>query len=253
MRFLFSVFIAIFVSLCIFAIVKMWGQSQIFIDYNHPFISTNETPIHFFKPINDWSVDELKKSENLYYYFDFAVTKDEKTVVLRKPIDRVRTKMLSEISTDVYTAEQMKDFLTGKKIIFNFTENPISGPELIIEFIEAIGFSKTRDFLIISPLEVPLKFLKEKMPAYLYGSSQPEILKMKAMESLWLVEASVFRADVIIYPLEFYHRDFFTETLTTELKRRYKKFIVGPMSPEEFAANVDRIEAKKPFGIIIQH
>lgn len=251
MRLVFATFVAIMVSLCIFATVKMWGQSQIFIDYKHPFIEGVDTPIHFFKPGDGWTVEELAKSGNLNYYFDFAVTQDEITVVLRKPIDRVRTKLYADISADVYSAAQIKNFVTGKKMIFNFTENPIAGPELIIEFIEAIGFSKTRDFLIISPLEIPLKFLKEKMPAYLYGSSQPEILKMKAMESLWLVEASVFRADVVIYPLEFYHRDFFTETLIAELKRRYKKIIIGPMTTDEFAANADRIDAKKPFGVIL--
>jgi hypothetical protein len=252
MRFLFSVFVALVVSLSTFAIIKMWGQSQIFIDYSHPFVSANQTPVRFYKPQSGWSVDELKKSDHLNYYFDFAVTKDEVTVVLRKPIDRVRAKLFEEISADVYTAEQIKNFVSGKKVIFNFTENPIAGPELIISFIEAIDFSKTRNFLIISPLEIPLKFLKEKMPAYLYGSSQPEILKMKAMESLGLVEASVFRADVVIYPLDFYHRDFFTKTLVAELNRRYKKYIIGPMTTEEFSKNIDRISEKQPFGIILQ-
>ena len=82
----------------------------------------------------------------------------------------------------------------------------------------------------------------------LFGTTQPEILKLKAMESLHLIEAATMRADVLIYPLTYYKKTFYTEALQTELKRRFKKIIVGPVSATEIE------EAKKlnPLGIIVQ-
>ena len=251
MRLLLSTLIALLVSFAIFIIVKMWGLSQPFIDYQHPFLEANATPviIHALKP--GWSLDdpELSKIKNLYLHF--GITQDEKAVITRIDLGQVRTKTYAEIQNDVYTAEQIAGALKDKKIIFNILENPIAGADIFIEFIEKIGLQDSRNFLVVSPFEVPLKYLKEKQPTYYFGTSQPEILRIKALENLWLVEAATFRADVVIHPPTYYKRTFFTPILLAELKRRYKRYIIGPISADELNKTKDDELLKNAFAIIV--
>lgn len=100
MRLFLSTVIALTVSLCLFAIVKMWGQSQIFIDYKHPFLVADIVPVVFTIPKDQWTTEELTTSTKKDLYLNFAVTKDGIAVVLRKPIHQVRTKLFTDIQAD---------------------------------------------------------------------------------------------------------------------------------------------------------
>ena len=251
MRLLLSTIIALTVSLCLFATFKMWGQSQVFIDYQHPFLTTESRPVVFTIPKDNWTLEDLADPSKKNLYLNFGVTQDEITVILRKPIHQVRTKLFADIQADVYTADQIKSALQNKKIIFNVLENPIGGPEFFVEFIEKIGFQEARNFLVLSPFEAPMKYLKERQPAYLYGTTQPEILRIKALESIWLIEASTFRADMVVHPEYYYKREFFTDKLRTELQRRFRPFIVGPIPSENLATAKDLWTSKNAFALIV--
>ena len=251
MRLLFSTVIALTFSVCLFAIVKMWGQSQVFIDYPHPFLVAEKRPVVFTAPKNNWTLENLTNLANNNLYLNFAVTQDGIGVILRHPIPQVRTKLYAEIKNDTYTADQIKAVLQNRKIIFNVLENPIGGPEYFIEFIEKIGFNITRNFMVQSPFEVPMKFLKEKQPTYLFGTTQPEILRIKALESIWLLEATTFRADLVVHPELYYKHEFFTDKLRSELQRRFRRFIVGPVPSENLDTAKNQWTSKNAFALIV--
>ncbi len=248
MRLFFSVFISLFVSAVFFFTVKFWGQSQRYIDYNHAFYSNVQAPLIFEKSTEKTLVENLQSNKNLY--LDIAITLDQQIVL---PLQSENTKFRSVNFNDVKSsAVLMSDYATqlnGRRFILNLIENPIAGPDIILNELKKMGFDKENNFVFTSPYDAQMKDLKEKVPAYLFGTTNPEILRIKSMESVYLMEASVFRSDIVIHPINFYREAFFTETLLKDLKRRFKRFIVGPIKPEQIE------EAKKlnPLGIIIQN
>jgi hypothetical protein len=99
----------------------------------------------------------------------------------------------------------------------------------------------------MSDYEAPLRSLKEIEPAFVYGSTTPEILRIVAMQSMHIIEAVSFRADAIVHPLEIRNQEFYNDELVNEMKRRHVKIIVGPINPSE----MDRARKIDPYGIII--
>ena len=241
---------SLFVLLIVFTIIKLWGQSQTYPEYRHLMYSLSPQPIEFIKPKFENVEKDFKEKE--YLYLEVAITGDQKLVVPKrvwkqaeKPIQYSK---LEEIKQDVLVLEDHKDILRQKKIIFNIIENSAAVHENFVHNMEVLGLEKGENFIVFSPYEAPIKSLKELAPAFLYGTTQPEILKIVAMNSMYLVEAANIRADFIIHPLRIRKQTFFVESLVQEFKRRNKKIIVGPIQA------VEKEEAVKlnPYGLIIE-
>lgn len=253
MRIIQAILASLFVCVVVFFTVKFWGLSQPYSDYKHPFFETSEVII--FKKPQHAQVDQALVNTNENIYLDIANTKDQKVVIVATNTDQsldhtkdIRNKMYADVEKDVLLLSKYKDQLQKRKIIFNIVENAIAGHLIFIDEIKALGLDKTQNFIVTTPYEVLARSIKEEQPTFLYGTSQPEILKLKAMESLGLIEAATVRADILLYPLTYYKQPFYTETLQNELKRRFKKVIVGPVS----SAEIDEAKKLNPFGIIVQ-
>lgn len=253
MRLLMSVIISLLVSVIFFLIAKKWGQSQQYIDYNHPFYAQSglqpKEPLLFIKSRPENLLKNLNSDQNLY--LDIAITKDQKIIIVNDadytPTSKYTHKMLSEIGDRGLLISEYIPLLKNKKIILNIIENPAAGPDIVVYELEKMKMSSGDNFIIISPYEAQMKNLKERAPTYLFGSTAPEILRIKALESVFLIEAATFRADIIIHPLKFYGKTFFTETLQTDMARRFKRIIVGPLDVSEKSSALEL----KPFGIIL--
>lgn len=253
MRIIQAILASVFVSVIVFFTVKFWGLSLPYADYKHPFYETSE--ILIFKKPQFANVEQVLMNTTDNIYLDIANTKDQKVVIVAINADQsldhtkdIRNKFFADVAKDVIPLIKFKDQLQKRKIIFNLVENAIAGHEIFIDEVKALGLEKGENFIVTTPYEVLAKSIKEKQPTFLYGTTQPEILKIKAMESLGLIEAATLRADVLLYPLTYYKQPFYTENLQAELKRRFKRFIVGPVAATELE------EAKKlsPLGIIVQ-
>ncbi len=267
MRLVIATLIALSVSFGFFVMIKIWGSSQPYGEYRHPFFTsffngaTPETaePI-IFKTLNPKDLTEgLKTQKNIY--LNIAISSDLKLIILDKDYEaqkqfdkNVTAKLHSREFKDIadgtpnsaVLVENYKDQLKDKKIIFNMMDNPLQGTTVFINTMEAIGMDAGNNFLFISAFDPPSKDLKSMQATYIYGTSDPEILRIKALESIYMIEAATFRADVLIHPLTFYKQPFFTEVLLKELQRRHKKFIIGPLVEGEMNAAL----ALKPFGVI---
>lgn len=249
MRLVIATAITLFVTVLFFFIIKFWGLGQRYIDYKHPFYAVAETelPLEFYKP-NLTNVNELMaSSKNLF--LDIAATLDDKlVVVLYKKDDMVHFRAI--LSTDLagkgQLLETFKKNLKGRRVIFNLIENPLKGTDLILAMAKEYGFDKSEHFILTATFEAPLKDMKERAPIFLYGTSQAEILRIKTYEGFHLLEALNLRADVVIHPATFYKQEFFTPELQDELKRRFKRIIVGPVSESEKESALKI----KPFGVI---
>lgn len=230
---------------CVF-IVKFWGQSQRFTEYKHPFLAATEMQ-KFVKPSFAKLAADIDSEPNLY--LDVAITRDQKLVLPKIKFTKpVRNSTLEEIKENVIAVTDLKSTLKNKKIIFNILDSVIAVHEVFADGIKELGLEKGENFLVTSEYEQPVKALKELVPEWLYGSTKPEILKMVAMQSMHVLEAASIRADVIVHPLKIHNQYFFNDEMMLELKRRYKKIILGPLTSEE----VPQAELLHPYAIIIQ-
>lgn len=253
MRIIQAIIASLVVCVIVFFTIKFWGLSQPYSDYKHPFFNTSEVII--FKKPQFTQIDQTLTNSNDNVYIDIANTRDQKVVIVPTNADQsidhtkdVRNKLYADVEKDVLLLSKYKDQLQKRKIIFNLVENAIAGHLIFKDEIKALELDKAQNFIITTPYEVLAKSIKEEQPTFLFGTSQPEILKIKAMESLNLIEAATMRADVLLYPLTYYKQPFYTEALMSELKRRHKRIIVGPISPND----LDEAKKLNPLGIIIQ-
>ena len=254
MRLVASIIIALFISTILFFITKLWGTSYQYIDYKHPFYENIQTPLQFKAVKNTTELQHLAQTEQALYV-KLAITADQKVIVhfSEQQTTTFRNKLLSELSKEIAEGLVVElalavPMISNHKVIFDLTENPMSGPDIILTEFKKNNLSEGKQFIFTGGYEAPIKELKTSMPAWLFGATQPEILKIKALESLYLIEAAIYRADFIIHPLKYYNKDFFTETLLNDTKRRFKRIIIGPIKS---SAELDESLKLKPFGVII--
>lgn len=248
--FLVSIFSVFIFFICLLT-VKFWGQGQTYSEYHHPFYQQSPSVIEFYRPDFAHLQEAFNSNKNLY--LDVAITFDQKLVVpKRKWVSTEKPLRLfdyQDVKKDVILITEIKDSLKNKKIIFNISENAQAIHETFAYTMKLIGFEKGENFVVTSQYEAPLKSLKEIEPAWIYGSTQPEILKIVAMQSMYLIEAVNIRADILIHPLKIQKQNFFNEELLIELKKRHKKIIAGPLGAEELSSALEL----KPFGVILNY
>lgn len=234
-------------------LVRLWGRAQSYTAYEHQLLQSDLSsgPLRFINPdfqlLRDFPGS--LPTENLY--LKVTTTRDQKIVIPLREWSRrekpLRLSELAEVRSDVLVLSEHVETLRSRKVILNIFENTQAIHEIFLYNLEQMGLAKGENLIITSPYEAPLKALKNIAPALLYGSTQPEILKIVAMRSMGFLEAVTLRADVIIHPLKLRQEDFFSADLLAELQRRHKKIIVGPIT----SADVDRALAIQPFGVIV--
>ncbi len=241
---------SLLVSLICFWIVKFWGLSQIYPEYRHPMYVVSTTTIEFIKPSFQNLESDLKNKE--FLFLDVAITLDQKLVIPRRAWGKneksIQYTSYDENQKDLLLVQDYKDILKTKKIVFNLVENSQAAHENFFYNMQQLGLEKGENFIITSPFEAPIKALKELAPSFVYATTKPEILKIVAMESMHLIEATNIRADIILHPLKIRKQVFYTEDLLAEILRRRKRIIVGPIDRSE----IDEALKIKPYGIIVQ-
>lgn len=229
--------------------VKIWGKGQVYPEYSHAMLKEQGAPIEFYKPSYDHLNEALASDRNLF--LDVTVTFDQKLVIPKRKFvatERpIKLFKFEEIQKDVLLVTDLKERLLKRKTIFNFVDNARAIHETFIFDLKAMSMDKGDNFIVTSQYEAPIKALKELAPAFVYGSTQPEILKIVAMQSMYVLEAVSIRADVIIHPLKIRNQLFYNDEILQELKRRHKKIIIGPISNEE----LPQARQLNPYGIIL--
>lgn len=249
MKIIFITIASLLISCVIFFTVKFWGQGQTFTEYKHDFFSVDHKPVIFIKPSFN-SLEPALKNEK-YLYLDVTATVDQKLVIPKvewgvgeKPINYSQ---YEEIKDKVVLLADYKTQLLQKKIIFNIYNNTQAIHEIFMFNMKELGLERGANYVVTSPYEAPIKALKELAPALLFATTKPEILKIVAMQGMYLVEAIKIRADIIIHPLKIKNHWFFNAELMQEFNRQYKKIIVGPIDEAE----KDEALKLKPFGLIL--
>jgi hypothetical protein len=103
-----------------------------------------------------------------------------------------------------------------------------------LQIVKIIEETKVTDKVILqSEFNTVLTSTKEKAPMLLYGSTIADLTRLKVFDSLWLLPAAPFKGDVYFGPLNYLSRPTINRDIAQELKKRFKKIILGPLKSEE--------------------
>jgi hypothetical protein len=142
-------------------------------------------------------------------------------------------------------ADLLKEF-PKQKFILNLTQNSQNIDADLVSAIDKISGVDER-VLVQSPVDVVLKSTKKLKPLWVYGTSQPELVKLLSLESIWLAPAASYDGDVFISPLQLHNRPAFNTEVLKEMRRRFKKILLGPL---ETSTEYTAARKENPDGFI---
>lgn len=270
MRLFLISFCSVMVLAMILAMSRFWGLSLPYQEFKHPFFDQKAlftVQVENFGQAND----AIKMDPDVVLWTDARVTKDQKIVVVSTATSDAFIKKenlgsafignkiyyydWSLLKTYFVEAKTLGDFVAQfphQRFIINVVDNSEKVHELVIQ--ELKPHSPEKRFLIQSETDVIVKSIKDQEPFWLYGTSLPELTRLITFGSIGLQPAISIRGDVMIAPLNIRHRKFVNEDVLTEVKRRMKKVLLGPIKNDaEMMQSVSWYQKNLVDGFIVEN
>jgi hypothetical protein len=210
------------------SMINMWGNSQRYQEFKSSFTTVEEKLY-----IAPWEQHFLL-SDKPEWVLWVDVYRGANDLLLAKPwVERQKANSQIEQSPNP-TRPLIAELLNShpqRRFILNVTNNLMGIQDQISQLIDETK-SEGR-VMIQSPYNVILDTIKEKKPLLLYGSTPSDSARLATHESLWILSAAPFRGDVFISELKSRSVDLVSPAIVKELKRRFKKVILGPLATKE--------------------
>jgi hypothetical protein len=250
----------LFFAAMVFGSLRMWGLGQNYQPYNHPFLTDvgSSNPALSVKiPFSESEAQAaISLAPQVILFLDVRMSKDEILFVQEKGLleplltvekmgperyqgDRPYFYPFNTLKTYFPDLIEVRTFLQRfpqQKFILNVQDNAQNIHVVVMKLLKEANAAAR--VLIQSDIDVIIKSIREEEPTWCYGSSLPEITRILSLQSVGLEMVPSIRADVWLTPLKFKKRLLFNEALGNEVRRRFKKVFLGPLSTSEevFAA-----------------
>ncbi len=249
-------------SLVALTTVRFWGQGQSYKPFQTPYFA-QETSNSESEIIVPWEQAFLiEKHPRLILWADIYKGSDE-SLIVRPWIERntPKVKRTGDAKTDqTLPASETRPLLRDLLLKYpntRFVINcEINQENIHQQLNQAITEAKaTERVLLQSEYNTILESTKELMPMMIYGSTQPDLTRIKTMAALWLLPAAPFKGDVLFVPLQIRKRETIDRDIALEMKRRFKKVFIGPLANAEDVAQAkalgaDGLFVEDPFLIL---
>jgi hypothetical protein len=235
---------SLLVLFIVFMAVRMWGEGQTFRPFDAPFLRHEGQVL-----IAPWEQNFLlEKKPDLILWVDVYRAQGENLLV--KPwVDRNKAvKDLEQTPTDARPL--LKDLLLkfpNAKFVINCDQNV---QDIQLQLVKVIEETKSVDRVMLqSNYNTILISAKEKLPMLVFGSTIADLTRLKTFESMWLLPSASFAGDVFFAPMRYRNRDTFSRDILQEMRRRFKKIYLGPLSTPEEIAKAKEFE---PDGLFVE-
>lgn len=104
-----------------------------------------------------------------------------------------------------------------------------------------------KHFLFYGPYQNVILSLKDLQPSWMFGSSFVDAIRWNIWKGFFLLPVASLKSDVWISPLQLKKRSLIDSEIMTELHRRYKKVILGPLESQDDWKSLGEL----PEGIIL--
>lgn len=247
------------------SLARIWGLSTQFQRFEHPFWNQAKPVISVRVRILDDIRTLVRAKPDIVPWLDVRQTSDKQFIILPDapirellveksfPADKWRGPQpsrytlaeLRPIFSDAPLLEEALKQFPDLRFILNVIDNNNGIHEDLVKLLEPLNPDKR--ILIQSDTDVILSSLKEKKPLWLYGTSRAELMRMLTFESVGILPATTFRADVLIVPLTLHDRPAYNRGVLDEIHRRKKEYFIGPLSSAE---EYDKAHEENPDGYI---
>jgi hypothetical protein len=252
---------------------RIWGMGQTFAEFPHEYFAGPAPLIVVRADSLDAVKAILAKKSDAAIWIDVRVSNDKVAFVLSPSRDEEfmvnRLKMQKENpQTRIYTGgrlseyswEQINEFykttpalkeyyeqFPQTRFVLNLVDNAMDVHVTVTDAIATLNPDKRT--IIQSEANVVIDSVKALKPAWLYGTSVPDLVRMLTFDSLYVLPAIQFKGDVFIAPFKISKRDAFNADIITEMRRRHKRIILGPLkTADEYA----KAQTYSPDGYIFE-
>lgn len=233
----------VFMAIMAFSAARIWADGQVYTPYKTEFFQKEGELI-----ILPWEQNYLlEKKADLILWVD--VYRSDKGEILAKPwLDYGKRKQdLPQEASE--SRPVLKDLLLKfpkTRWIINCDDNVHDIQLGLAKVIEEAQMGQ--NVLIQSNYNTIMESMKELLPLAVYGSSIADITRLKTFQAMWLLPAAPFKGDVMMTPLQYLKRDTVNSEIVFEMKRRFKKVILGPLRTAE---EVRAAQEMKPDGLFL--
>lgn len=268
MRILFITAVSFLILGILLLMARIWGLGQSFPVYEHAFFS-GPAPIVIVKADTLEKVQEtLKLKPDAVIWADVRISSDKVPFILPASRDREfidmklaeqkanpTAKIMTGGKLSEYPWEQINEFykttpalkeyyeqFPETRFVLNIIDNVHDVHSTVVSAIDDLKPNPRT--LIQSDALIIMTSIKELKPEWVYGTSQPDIMRLLSFDSLWILPSTQFKGDVFIAPFKLMKRPAFNDEIITEMRRRNKRIFLGPIENEAQLAEASRYKAE---------
>jgi hypothetical protein len=226
------------IAFMLFMTVRMWGEGQTYKPFDAPFFKDPAPQV-----IVGWEQNYLlERHPDLVLWVDVYRATNDKLLV--KPwADRNKRKQDLEQTANP-SRPLLKDLLLqfpNTRFVINCDDNVQDIHKHLIQALEEA--KATERVLLQSEYNTILISAKKLSPMIAFGSTIADLTRLKTFESMWLLPAAPFEGDVFFAPLTYRNREMVSRDIVLELKKRFKKVILGPLATMEDVEKARALQA----------
>jgi hypothetical protein len=221
-----AVIVALFVGFLL--MISAWGNSIRYQEFQSTFTQTSEA-----LKVTPWEQAYLVENDPTWILWVDVYLADNNLLLAKPWMERNKdNSQLEKIATPSrpLVAELLKKY-PERRFILNITDNVMDIEPFVSQLIQESGAEKR--IAIQSPYNVVMDVIKKKWPLLLYGSTLPDMTRLLTHESLWILSAAPFKGDILISELRSGKVELVSLAIVKELKRRFKKILVGPLKNKQ--------------------
>ena len=251
MRFLSLIAGTLLFAALLFSSIRFWGQGQNYKQFQTPYFA-QDFPADEHYLIIPWEQSQLLNDKGSIILWADVYRTQDKNILVKPWLDRNRADKDLEQSANP-TRPLLKNLLLQfprSRFVINCNSNL---DNIHSQLVQVIQEAKAVDRVLLqSDYNTILTSAKELEPMMLFGSTTPDLARIKIFNSMWLLPAAPFKGDVLFVGLKYRGRDTIDHDIVMEMKRRFKKVFVGPLSTKEdvqaaLALGVDGLFVQDPF------
>lgn len=253
---------------CMLTMTRIWGLGQNFNTFEHVFL-TGEQPFIIVKVSTLAEAEAvLKQKPDAILWIDVRFSRDQIAFILPKAKDneflthkaemqkanpsvpiftgaRVPEYSWEDINEFYKSTPALKEFylqFPKTRLILNIVDNVSEVHHLVVKALENLDADK-RTFIQSDALLI-LRTIKDLKPEWVYGTSQPDLMRLLTFDSIYITPSIQFMGDVFVAPFTLMNRPAFNDSIIEEMRRRHKRIILGPIHTIEELQQARRLKAE---------
>lgn len=226
MRLLLATVVVFLTCALVWVVFFIRGASSSYQKFEHAFWQNSDELLW----VIPWEQAFFKEQHpQVILFVDVAMNSQEQLLAIPW-IDRNKPakNLPQEMSQTRPELSQLLEQHQSLRFAISVNDNRLNVQTRLIEAIEKAKASSR--VVIISNYSSIIRSTKEQQPQWLYSLTTNELVKLQFFDQLHLTQSAQIQGDVLFSGLKIRDKSPLTKKMTDELRRRFKKIIIGPLN-----------------------